>query len=57
MTRVSSSLGERTPAIMSAISLPRFPLPSMRGTMRLTTPGQRTASCMAGLGRLWHCTQ
>src|SRR5580765_226555 len=57
MTRVSSSLGERTPAIMSAISLPRFPLPSMRGTMRATTPGQRAASCMAGLGRFWHCTQ
>jgi hypothetical protein len=53
----SSSEGASTPAIISAISLPMFPLPSMRGTMRRTTVGQRAASCIAGLARLWHCTQ
>ena len=41
MTCVSSMPGASTPAIMSAISLPMFPLPSMRGTILRTTEGQR----------------
>jgi len=42
---------------MSFISVPRLPLPRMRSTMRSTIVGHFAAWCIAGLGRLWHCTQ
>src|SRR5258706_461832 len=42
---------------MSCISSPRLPLPLMRTTMRSKIPGHFAAWCIAGLGRLWHCTQ
>ena len=34
-----------------------LPLPRMRTAMRSKTVGHFFASCIAGLGRLWHCTQ
>jgi hypothetical protein len=57
MACVSAALGTCTPAIMSTISSPMLPRPVMRSTMRSTIFGQRRASCIAGLGTLWHCTQ
>jgi hypothetical protein len=42
---------------MSTISSPRLPRPVMRITMRSTILGHFPASCIAGFGTLWHCTQ
>src|SRR2546428_4250694 len=39
------------------MSSPMLPLPLMRTTMRSKTAGHFSAWCIAGLGRLWHCTQ